>query len=86
MAAADAKRQEERVKLFATALSNVGVATIVAGFISPLFLGRVHISGAIGALLLGMLLHLLAQVVLHYVVETPTGMAPPEPFSTEAEL
>ena len=63
-----AKRREERVKLFATALSNVGVATIVAGFISPLFSGRVRLAGAAGALLLGLALHMAAQLMLHYVV------------------
>ena len=86
MAAADAKRQEERVKSFATALSNVGVAAIVAGFISPFFGGRLHLAGAIGALILGMVLHFVAQIVLHYVVETPKPPALRDVAGPETEL
>ena len=52
--AADAKRQEERVKLFATALSNVGVASIISGVVAPLVLGRFNDGLAAGAFLLGL--------------------------------
>ena len=85
MADVDAKRQEERIKLFATALSNVGVATIVTGFISPLFSGGFHFSGAVGALILGMMLHFVAQTGLHYVVETPPSLDGALPLDRETE-
>ena len=80
MADARAKRQEERVKLLASALSNLGVAAIVAGFISPTFGGRLQ--GAIGveAFIAGFTLHVVAQLLLHYVVSRaePTTAAQPE--------
>ena len=65
-----AKRREERVKLFASALSNLGVAAIVAGLIGPLTAGRLNPGVALGDILLGFGLHLAAQCVLHYVVRT----------------
>ena len=68
MADARAKRQEERVKLFASALSNVGVATIVSGAVAPMVTGRFNVVTAIGGFLFGLGLHLVAQVVLHYVM------------------
>ena len=79
MAAADAKRQEERVKLFASALSNVGVSIIVAGFIGPIFVGRFQPIVALAALVIGFSLHLAAQGVLHYVVASPKPIVRPEP-------
>ena len=42
MAGVGSKRREERVKLFASALSNLGVAAIVAGLIGPLTAGRLN--------------------------------------------
>ncbi len=68
--AAERKRREERVKLFATALSNVGVATVVTGFIVPLLTGRSGLSG-FGAVVLGFAFHLAAQRVLQYVADEP---------------
>lgn len=65
---AERKRREERVKLFATALSNVGVATIVTGFIAPLALGRLSLLG-FGAVVVGFILHIAAQRVMHYVAD-----------------
>ena len=72
MADADAKRQEERVKLFASALSNVGVAAVVAGWIGPSITGRLNTIVVLGAALVGLGFHLLAQCILHYVVGEPS--------------
>ena len=74
-----AKRREERVKLFATALSNVGVATVIAGFIAPAFSGRIQPVIAIPAFIAGFGLHLAAQGILHYVVVEVRSIAPPNP-------
>ena len=68
--AAERKRREERVKLFATALSNAGVATIVTGFIAPLLIGKLH-PGGLGAVVAGLMLHVAAQRVMHYVADDP---------------
>ncbi len=72
------KRREERVKLLAAAVSNLGVAAIVAGFISPALGGK--FKGAIGveAFIAGFALHVVAQLLLRYVVRTPGVMAKPE--------
>ena len=71
MADAGAERQEERVKLLVSAMSNLGVAAIVAGFIGPVFGGR--FKGDIGgeAVVAGPGLHVVAQLLLHYVVRRP---------------
>ena len=71
MAAADAKRREERVKLLASTLSNLGAAALVAGIIGPAFGGR--LKGDVGgeAVFAGFGLHVVAQLLLHYVVRTP---------------
>ncbi len=71
MAQVGAKRREERTKLFASALSNIGVAFIVAGLVSPSITGRFHLSVAFGSVLIGFGFHLVAQCVLHYVVGEP---------------
>ena len=68
MADAADKRQEERVKLFASALSNVGVAFVVAGLVGPSITGHVNLSAAVGSALLGFGFHLVAECLLHYVV------------------
>ena len=68
MAEPAAKRQEERVKLFATALSNLGIATVVTGFVGPLLSGRALVSTAAIAVVLGLAFHLAGQAVLHHVV------------------
>ena len=72
------KRREERVKLLASAVSNLGVAAIVAGFIGPALGGR--FKGAIGfeAFTAGFGLHVVAQLLPHYVVRTPKTAAEPE--------
>ena len=69
MADARAKRQEERVKLVASALSNAGVAAFVSGAIAPMITGRLSSVVALGGFMFGLGLHLAAQVVLHYVVK-----------------
>ena len=73
MAEVGAKRREERVKLLATALSNLGVASIVTGVISPLTAAHVHVVVALAAFVGGIALHLIAQVVLHLVVRSREG-------------
>ena len=68
--AADRRRREERVKLAATALSNVGVAILVTGFIAPLVTGHLGLGGVV-AVVVGLALHLAAQRLLHYVASEP---------------
>ena len=68
MADPAAKRQEERVKLIAAALSNLGVASLVTGLVGPLFLGRAQVAAGVVALVMGFAFHLAGQGVLHYVV------------------
>ena len=65
---AGAKRREERVKLAATALSNVGVAFVVTGIVAPLLLGRFSSWQVTTALAAGFAFHLVAQGLLEYVV------------------
>jgi hypothetical protein len=65
---AERRRREERVKLFATAVSNVGVAAVASGFVAPLFTGRVQPAGLV-AVIFGVALHLVAQRILHYVAD-----------------
>ena len=67
MSAVEHKRQEERVKLAASALSNIGVAAIVSGAVAPLATSRFNGPIALGGFLLGLGFHLVAQVLLHYV-------------------
>ena len=67
MGSAERKPQEERVKLFASALSNVGVATIVAGFVGPSIAQHLNPAIAVGSVMFGFGAHLAAQCVLHYV-------------------
>lgn len=62
------KRREERSKPFATFLSNLGLAVLVAGFVAPLVSGRVDPLVIPIAFVSAFALHLLAQAVLHYVV------------------
>lgn len=85
MAAADAKakRREERVKLLASALSNLGVAAIVAGFISPSFGGRLQGMVGVEAFVAGFSLHVVAQLLLHYVVGQATPQTTVEPEGQE---
>ena len=66
-----AKRREERVKLFASALSNVGSAAIATGIIAPAVAQHLKPTVAIGATMLGFGAHLVAQCILHYVVADP---------------
>ncbi|WP_174300946.1 hypothetical protein [Caulobacter sp. S45] len=74
MADVGAKRREERVKLFASALSNVGVAFGVAGVVGPSVIGHFNLPVALGSALVGSGFHLLAQCILHYVIsDTPDG-------------
>jgi hypothetical protein len=65
--------QNERIKLFATALSTTGVATVVTSFIAPIsgyLYGSSSVSGgnwwlvSIVWLFVGFALHLVAQIVL----------------------
>jgi len=68
MTPAVTKRREERVRLFATFLSNTGVGSAVAGVIAPVASGRSDPLGFALAILAAAVLHLTAQAVLHYVV------------------
>lgn len=68
--AAGAKRREERSKLLATFLSNLGVASWVAGIIAPLVNERIDYPVLGGAVVAGLLFHLGGQGVLHYVVRS----------------
>ena len=68
MADVGAKRREERVKLAASAVSNVGVAFIVAGLVTPFITGRASLMTGAGSVLLGAGFHLVAQRILHYVL------------------
>ena len=80
MASPDAKRQEERVKLFASALSNSGVAAIVASVIGPIAAGRFQPTAAVAGFVIGAALHLGAQALLHYVVaDEPKVAEEPKP-------
>ena len=72
MATTGEKRREERTKLFASALSNIGVGFFVAGWVGPSVTGHLYPSIAVGAALLGFGFHLVAQCVLHYVVMEPS--------------
>lgn len=72
--AADRRRREERVKLASTGLSNVGVATIVTGFIAPLVTGRLQLVGIV-AVAAGFAFHLAAQLLMHYVAADPEESA-----------
>ncbi len=66
--AAERKRQEERIKLFATAFSNLGVASLVTGVISPLVSAHAQVVVTVIAVAGGVVLHLIGQGVLHFVV------------------
>ena len=79
MADAEAKRREERVKLVASALSTLGVAIIVTGVIAPVLAGHVRPVATGLAFVLGLGLHVTAQVVLHLVVVEPTLETSDEP-------
>lgn len=66
--------ENERTKLLATALNNIGVATIITGVIAPIvatLYGTTAIISGVSALLIsaiwlfsGLGLHLLAQIAL----------------------
>ena len=68
MTKADAKRREERVKLLATALANLGTASIVAGFVAPVFGGRLEPYSLWLGLVFGFGFHVGAQAMIHLVV------------------
>ncbi len=70
MDAAAAKRREERVKLFATFLSNVGVALVVTGILAPTFTGGAEPIVIALAIIGAMASHGVAQVMLHWVVRS----------------
>ena len=70
MVTAADKRREERIKLFATAFSNLGVASVVTGVIAPLAAGRAQIAAAALGLVIGLALHVVGQGVLHFVVRS----------------
>jgi membrane-bound metal-dependent hydrolase YbcI (DUF457 family) len=65
------KRREERAKLLAGFVSNLGAAAIVTGFVGPLLSGRFDWLSAAAGVAIGICLHLFGQSVLHYFVETP---------------
>ena len=66
--AADRKRQEERVKLGASALANLGTAFIVGGAVGPALLGRLNGLVGVVSILVGLVFHGAAHAALHYVV------------------
>ena len=74
MPGAGAKRREERVKLAATALSNLGLASIVTGVIAPLLAGRAQLIGIVVSFIVGATLHLAAQIVLSSVANPRVEM------------
>ena len=65
--AADRKRREERVKLGASALANLGTAFIVGGAIGPSLVGRAKATVLGVSVAIGFILHVAAQLLLHYV-------------------
>ncbi len=67
MTDAGVKRREEHAKLAASALSNIGVAFIVAGLVGPSITGHANLYTGLGSVLLGFGFHLAARGVLHYV-------------------
>lgn len=69
MRSGDPKRREERVKLVATYRNNLGVLTIGAGGIGPLFLGTVRPIWALFALIAGLALHGFGLAVLGLIVK-----------------
>ena len=71
MAEVGAKRREERVKLAATARSNLGVAIFVTGVIAPILAARAQPIGIAIAFMIGVALHLTAQIVLSLAVANP---------------
>ena len=79
MADVGAKRREERVKLAASAVSNVGVAFIVAGLVTPFITGRANLFTAVGSVLLGSGFHLVAQGILRYVIADTLRKSPGDP-------
>lgn len=68
MADTAAKRREERIKLWATFLSNLGAATVIASVVGPAITGRFQALAAALGFLSGFVLHLCGQGFLHYVV------------------
>jgi hypothetical protein len=71
LSAAEIKRREERVKLLASALSNLGSAFVVAGAVGPLVIVRLDLGVVAASLLSGLAFHLAARGVLHYVAQDP---------------
>jgi hypothetical protein len=67
------KRREERAKLLAMLLSNLGVASIIAGLIAPTFAQIGSWQDSVGGVLIGLTLHFGGQSVLHYVVAEETS-------------
>ena len=61
------KRREERVKLLAAALANVGTASFVAGFVAPAFGGRLGPFSLLLGFAFGLGFHALGQIVLEWV-------------------
>ncbi len=66
------KRREERAKLLATFLSNLGAAAVIAGMIAPTFTGTANGPDVVVGFLVGVGLHLTAQAVLQWVVVDQT--------------
>ena len=69
--AADRKRREERVKLFAAAVSNVGTAFVIGGVVGPSLIGRINAVVIVASITAGVMIHLAAQGILHYVADDP---------------
>ena len=65
------KIREERAKLLATFLSNLGAAALIAGMIGATFTGAANWGDVLAGFAVGVGLHLLAQAVLQVVVVPP---------------
>ena len=74
--ATDRKRREERVKLFAAALSNIGTVFVVAGVVGPLVLGRFNAIALVLSVAAASAFWLAAQGVLEYVADEPRERTP----------
>ena len=74
--AAERKRREERVKLAAQAVANIGTAFAIGGFVGPVLLGKANGVAASASLGVAIGFHVAAQFILRYVAEEPKEDAP----------
>ncbi len=67
--AADRKLREERVKLLASAVSNVGTAFVIYGLVSPLVTGHPNALAIVLSFAAAAAFHLSAQFILRYIAD-----------------